>query len=72
MISTDLKTKINLYTNNINSFHNINGLVQERRNSSALAMELHLFCTNPSIWNHKRSDFTDFTKTIVIDHISYK
>ena len=28
----------------------INGLVQERRNSSALAMELHLSCTNPSIY----------------------
>ena len=28
------------------------GLVQERRNSSALAMELHLSCTNPSIWTH--------------------
>ena len=28
---------------------NIDGLVQERRNSSALAMELHLSCTNPSI-----------------------
>ena len=26
-----------------------NGLVQERRNSSALAMELRLSCTNPSI-----------------------
>ena len=26
---------------------NINGLMQERRNSSALAMELHLSCTNP-------------------------
>ena len=26
----------------------INGLVQERRNSSALAMELRLSCTNPS------------------------
>ena len=25
-------------------------LVQERRNSSALAIELHLSCTNPSIW----------------------
>ena len=25
----------------------INGLVQERRNSSALAMELRLSCTNP-------------------------
>ena len=28
---------------------NIDGLVQERRNSSALAMELCLSCTNPSI-----------------------
>ena len=28
----------------------INGLVQERRNSSALAMELRLSCTNLSIW----------------------
>ena len=27
------------------------GLVQERRNSSALAMELRLSCTNPSIYN---------------------
>ena len=26
----------------------IYGLVQERHNSSALAMELHLSCTNPS------------------------
>ena len=29
---------------------NIDGLVQERRNSSALAMELRLSCTNPSIY----------------------
>ena len=29
--------------------HNIDWLVQKRRNSSALAMELHLSCTNPSI-----------------------
>ena len=31
----------------------IDGLVQERRNSSALAMELHLSCINPSISNLK-------------------
>ena len=32
-------------------FHeNIDGLVQERRNSSALALELHFSCTNPSIF----------------------
>ena len=30
-------------------WHHIDRLVQERRNSSALAMELHLSCTNPSI-----------------------
>ena len=29
---------------------NIDGLVQERRNSSALAMELPLSCTDPSIY----------------------
>ena len=31
----------------------INGLLQERRNSSALAMELHLSCTNLLIWFNK-------------------
>ena len=30
----------------------IDGLVQERRNSGALAMELRLSCTNPSILYH--------------------
>ena len=29
---------------------NIDGLVQKRRNSSVLAMELRFFCTNPSIY----------------------
>ena len=29
--------------------NNINGLVQERHNSSALAMELRLSCTNTTI-----------------------
>ena len=33
------------------SIHHIDGFVQERRNSSALAMELRLSCTNPSIYN---------------------
>ena len=28
----------------------IDGLVQELRNSSAIAMELHLSCTNPLMW----------------------
>ena len=30
----------------------IDGLMQERRNSSALAMELRLSCINLSIWEH--------------------
>ena len=32
------------------SQNNIDGLVQERRNSSALAMELHLSCTKALIY----------------------
>ena len=31
-------------------FLHIHGLVQERRNSSALVMEFRLYCTNPLIW----------------------
>ena len=31
--------------------YHFDGLLQERHNSSALAMELRLSCTNPSIWN---------------------
>ena len=46
----------------------IDGLVQERRNSSALAMELRLSCTNPSIkwqWNiHNHIKFQ--TTTFII------
>ena len=34
-----------------NPWLSIDGLVQERRNSSALAMELRLSCTNPSVWS---------------------
>ena len=29
----------------------IDGLVHERRNSIANALELRLYCTNPSIWD---------------------
>ena len=32
--------------------HDIDGLVEERHNSSALAMELCLSFFNPSIWRH--------------------
>ena len=36
--------------------HYFDGLVQERCNSSALAMELCLACTNPSIYAHEKSN----------------
>ena len=32
--------------------HNLIGSVQERRNSIANGLELHLSCINPSIWTH--------------------
>ena len=35
----------------LNYDYHIDGLVQERRNSSALAMELRLSCINPSTWS---------------------
>ena len=38
---------LNFITDALKSY--INGLVQERLNSSELAMELHLSCTNSSI-----------------------
>ena len=35
----------------VSDIHNsFDGLMQERRNSSALAMELRLSCTNTSVW----------------------
>ena len=50
--------------------HNIDGLVQERRNSSVLAMELRLSCTNPSIWcnmeiHTKKNILMAYSKTVV-------
>ena len=36
------------------AYHHIGGLVQERRNSIANALELRLSCTNPSIWMQSR------------------
>ena len=38
----------------------INGLVQERRNSSALAMELRLSYTDPSIWELEEHELIGF------------
>ena len=36
-----------------NSRPHLDGFMQERRNSSALAMELWLSCTKSSIWSHQ-------------------
>ena len=36
--------------------HNIDGLMQERRNSTANAVELRLSCINPSIWTRHDMD----------------
>ena len=33
-------------------FYELDGLVQERRNSISNALELPLSCTNPSKWKH--------------------
>ena len=53
MNSSDAQN-INVHTHRMkNAWHGIkqiSGLVQERRNSSAFAMELHLSCTNSSKW----------------------
>ena len=46
-----LTIEMHVYEACYRSWH-IDGLVQERRNSSALAMELRLCCTNPSIWRN--------------------
>ena len=46
----------------VNHF-NMDGLVQERCNSIANALELHLSCTNPSIW---------FINTIILLHAAWQ
>ena len=40
------------------STKHIDGLVQERRNSSVLAMELRISCINPSIWSTPSKTYT--------------
>ena len=53
------------------------GLVQERRNSHALAMELHLSCTNPSTWclyyvRYEWNTHTSFNKIPVFMSSKFK
>ena len=49
---------------------NIDGLVQERRNSSALAMELRLSCTNQSIWYLYHFNSSDQNSNAIVNNIS--
>ena len=42
-------------------FYEVDGLVQERRNSISNALELRLSCTNPSKWKH----FLESTRTFL-------
>ena len=50
--------------NDFHSYH-IDGLVQERRNSSALGMELRLFCANLSICCSQLLDTETFDTTAI-------
>ena len=43
--------------------HDFDGLVQERRNSSALAMELRLSCTNSSIYTSIMNGYDNYQET---------
>ena len=52
--------KVELLCTHQTSYIHIDGLVQERCNSSALAMELRLSCTNPSISSWDACWFTGF------------
>ena len=52
-------------------FH-IDGLVQERRNSSALAMELRLSCTNPSIYQFPCKKTLQKIRSFSIERLSNK
>ena len=45
----------------------INGLVQERHNSSALAMELHLSCTDPWYIAVQRQCYFEMYEIVLIE-----
>ena len=45
-------------------FYEVDGLVQERRNSISNALELRLSCTNPSKWKHFL--YADFLVSLVV------
>ena len=54
----------------------IDGLVQERRNSIAIALELRLSCTNLSIYSDMKfcwglSTVSDVVPNCIIDRVTY-
>ena len=51
-----------------NGMDHLDGLVQERRNSSALAMELRLSCINPSICAHFSKTLAEHWLFIFLDN----
>ena len=55
LLVTKLRSNLHPF---ISWHHHVAGLVQERCNSNELAMDLHLSCTNPSMW----WPFCDHTK----------
>ena len=46
--------------------YHFDGSVQERRNSSALAMELHLSCSNPLIWYQSKRELSVWSRLICL------
>ena len=42
----------------------LDGLVQERRNSNALALELRLSCTKPSIFASSKTSYANKTRSL--------
>ena len=48
----------------------VDGLVQERRNSTANALELHLSCINPSMCDLVCTDWNTIEEKFVISHES--
>ena len=53
LVLVNARCMINYYQFHMHIYMYINGLVQERHNSSVLAMKSHLSCINPLIWDPK-------------------
>ena len=51
-VNPTINKKIFYQYRNFDHLHKMDGLIQERRNSIANTLELHLSCTNPSKWSY--------------------